>query len=50
MDLCEGCFARDSIGTFDVGDIETPLCAGCSTFWQQEDDGVWRVVIPNEAV
>jgi hypothetical protein len=42
-ELCEICFARKAIGTFNVDDTETPVCAHCSTL--RNHDGT-QVVIP----
>lgn len=43
---CEICFARKAIGTFNVDDVETPVCAYDST--QRSADGT-QVVIPFSA-
>ncbi len=31
MDDCEVCNAREVVGFFDLGGVETPLCAYCSS-------------------
>jgi hypothetical protein len=46
VDDCEGCFARAAVGTFSVGDVETPLCEGCATYRTVDGD----VILPNEPV
>lgn len=43
-DECEACFARWAVATFNLGGVETPLCAGCSTY--RTADGA-EVVIYN---
>jgi hypothetical protein len=43
---CEICFARRAIGTFNVDDVETLVCAYDST--QRSADGT-QVVIPFSA-
>lgn len=40
---CEICFACLAIGTFNVDDVETAVCAGCST---QRNDKNTQVIIP----
>lgn len=40
---CEGCNAGEAIGTFDLDDVETPLCASCCVY--RKDDG--SVILPN---
>ncbi|QAX95738.1 hypothetical protein SEA_PEPPERWOOD_2 [Streptomyces phage Pepperwood] len=46
-ELCEGCFARTAIGTFNLDDVETPLCGSCSVYRNADNT---RVIIPNEPV
>lgn len=42
-ETCEICFARKAIGTFNVDDVETLVCAYDSTL--RNEDGT-QVVIP----
>ncbi|ASR77272.1 hypothetical protein FDI36_gp052 [Streptomyces phage NootNoot] len=44
---CEGCFARRAIGTFNLNDVETPLCGHCSVYRNADNT---EVIIPNEPV
>lgn len=44
--VCEICYARKAIGTFNVDDVETAVCAYDST--QRSEDGT-QVVIPFSA-
>lgn len=44
---CEGCFARRAIGTFNVYDVEIPLCGHCSVYRNVDNT---MVIIPNEPV
>lgn len=31
-EVCENCGCRDAVGTFDLDDVETPLCGACSAY------------------
>lgn len=42
-EICEGCFARKAVGTFNVDDVETPLCPHCSVYRNEDNT---RVVLP----
>ena len=42
-DICEVCFARPAIGTFNVDDVEMAICAYDSTV--RSHDGT-QVIIP----
>ncbi|MFJ9029112.1 hypothetical protein ACIRQP_11420 [Streptomyces sp. NPDC102274] len=46
-ETCEVCFARRAIGTFNVQDVETPLCGGCSAYRNSDNS---EIVIVNEPV
>lgn len=46
-ETCEGCFARTAIGTFNVDDVETPLCGSCSVYRNADNT---MVIIPTESV
>lgn len=46
-ELCEGCFARKAVGTFNLDDVETPLCPHCATYRNADNT---MVIIPNEPV
>ncbi|MFB7858902.1 hypothetical protein [Rhodococcus qingshengii] len=37
---CQHCCAVTAIGNFNVGDVETPLCAGCSTYRNEDNSEV----------
>ena len=44
--VCEICFARPAVGTFNVDDVETAVCAYDSTL--RNEDGT-QVIIPHSA-
>lgn len=43
LDLCEVCHAVPAVGTFDLDDVETPLCVLCCVYRNADNS----VVIPN---
>jgi hypothetical protein len=46
-ELCGICFARLAIGTFNVDDVEYPLCSCCSVYRNADNT---QVIIPTESV
>jgi hypothetical protein len=42
--VCELCFARPAIGTFNVDDVETPVCAYDSTMRNEDNT---QVIVPS---